>query len=144
MIARALVALSSGIILALGAIHLAYTFFGPKLTPRDPSLQAAMKAVAPVISTETTMWNTWVGFNASHSLGMILFGLVYGHLALIQPAVLFQSRFLLLIGFVFLMGFAILGKAYWFSVPLAGILVALACYVAGVIAYFVGHTGDPV
>ena len=31
---------------------------------------------------ETTMWRCWVGFNASHSMGLILFGLAFGYLAL--------------------------------------------------------------
>ena len=54
---------------------------GPKLTPRDPELQSSMSQIAPVITKETTMWRAWVGFNASHSVGAILFGLVFGFLA---------------------------------------------------------------
>src|SRR6266545_3207234 len=50
MLAGALVALSAAIILALGAIHLVYTFWGPKLIPRDPALEISMRATAPVIS----------------------------------------------------------------------------------------------
>jgi hypothetical protein len=53
-----------------------------------------MSATAPVISRETTMWKAWIGFNASHSLGAILFGLVYGYLALAHPAFLFPIPFL--------------------------------------------------
>jgi hypothetical protein len=93
MLARTLLALSAAIILTLGIIHLAYTFWGPKLTPRDPALQTTMSEIAPVITRETTMWKAWIGFNASHSLGAILFGLVYGYLALLHPGFLFQSRF---------------------------------------------------
>ena len=51
MIARALVTLSAAIFLALGSIHLVYTFWGPKLTPRDPALQSRMREVSPVISS---------------------------------------------------------------------------------------------
>jgi hypothetical protein len=133
MLAGSLVMLSAAIILALGATHLVYTFWGPKLTPRDPALQISMSATAPVISRETTMWKAWIGFNASHSLGAILFGLVYGYLALAHPGFLFQSRFLLVVGFLFLGSYSLLGRVYWFSVPFTAILLAFACYAVGAV-----------
>ena len=137
-IARALMTLSAAILFALGSIHLLYTFRGPKLTPRDPALQARMREVALVISRETTMWKVWIGFNVSHSLGGLLFGLVYGYLALVHPAFLFQSRFLLGVGFCLLGVYLVLGKVYWFRAPFAGILAAFAAYVASLVAGFIG------
>lgn len=134
MLAAGLMALSAAIVLAFGAIHLVYTFRGPKLTPRDPAVRAGMIATPPVISRETTMWKAWVGFNASHGLGAVLFGLVYGYLALVHPGFLFRSGFLLGVGFVLLGVYAVIAKVYWFSVPFRGILVAWACYAAGVVA----------
>jgi hypothetical protein len=50
VLASILMVLSSGIILALGAIHLIYTFSGKKLTPRDPALQTRMGSM-PAIAT---------------------------------------------------------------------------------------------
>jgi hypothetical protein len=126
--------LSAAMILALGILHLIYTFRGSKLTPRDSALQARMREVSPVITRETTMWKMWVGFNASHSLGAILFGLVYGYLALAHPEFLFQSAFLLGLGLCLLVIYAALGKAYWFRVPFGGILIALAAYLVGLVA----------
>lgn len=136
MLARVLMTASATIILALGLLHLVYTFWSPKLTPRDPALQAAMQSGALVITRETTVWKTWIGFNASHSFGAILFGLIYGYLALVHPAFLFQSRFLLVVGLGLLAGYLFLGKRYWFSVPFRGIVVASLCYAAGLIVYF--------
>jgi|KBSMisStandDraft_5_1062788.scaffolds.fasta_scaffold670780_1 hypothetical protein len=130
--AQILMLLSAGIILALGTIHLAYTFRGSKLTPRDPALQVAMDHTSPVITRETTMWRCWVGFNASHSMGAILFGLVYGFLAATHAQLLFHSIFLLVVGLAMLGGFLVLGRVYWFSVPFRSIAVALACYLAGI------------
>jgi hypothetical protein len=121
-----LVAASAGIILMLGLIHLLYTFRGPKLQPRDPALRARMEEVSPVLTRETTMWKAWIGFNASHGYGAILFGLVYGYLALVHGALLFQSPFLLLTGLALLAGYVFLGKRYWFSIPYRGIGVAAA------------------
>jgi hypothetical protein len=134
MVVVILIVLSAAIILALGAVHLLYTFWGTKLTPRDRSLQSAMTATSPVISAETTMWKAWIGFNASHSCGAVLFGLVYGYLAFAHPVFLFQSSFLLIVGLVFLIGWTALARRYWFNGPLAGILVAFASFGAGCIA----------
>ena len=114
-------------------IHLLYTFRGNKLHPRDSALEARLKEVSPVITRETTMWKAWIGFNASHSYGAILFGLVYGYLALFHGAFLFGSPFLLVLGLVLLAGYAFLGRAYWFSVPFRGIVLSTALYVAALV-----------
>jgi hypothetical protein len=79
----------------LGLAHLLFTFRGPAFMPRDRALAARMEEVAPVISVDTTMRKAWIGFNASHSFGAILFGAVYGYLALLHPAFLAASGFLL-------------------------------------------------
>ena len=76
MYASALIAASAAVIFALGLIHLIYTFHGPRLHPRDPELELRMKSVSPVITRQTTMWKAWIGFNASHSYGALLFGAV--------------------------------------------------------------------
>ena len=133
MAANVLMLISAGIFLLLGTLHLVYTFHGPKFLPRDRELQARMAEVSPVITAETTMWRCWIGFNASHSLGAMLFGLVYGYLALAHPALLFGSPFLLVVGLAMLGAFFLLGKAYWFSIPFAGIALSLACFIGSVV-----------
>ena len=132
MAAKLLMVLSAGIIFTLGAIHLIYTFYGLQLTPRDPALQISMSQVSPVISKETTMWRCWVGFNATHSMALLLFGLVFGFLALAHGEVLFRSPFLLVVGLAMLAGLVVLCKLFFFRVPLIGVSIALVCYVASV------------
>jgi len=134
MIASLLMATSAAIILLLGCVHLVYTFRGNKLHPREPSLLTEMERVAPVISRETTMWKAWIGFNASHSLGAILFGLLYGYLAMAAGSFLFESTFILAVGLAMLASLLVLAKRYWFSIPLYGIGFALLLYVAGIVA----------
>ena len=128
-----LIAVSAAIILLLGLLHLRYTFYGRKLLPRDPELLARMREVSPVITRQTTMWKAWIGFNASHSFGAILFGLVYGYLSLVHATFLFQSTFLLLLGLALLLGYLLLAKSYWFSIPLRGILLATVLYAAALL-----------
>ena len=132
-VAPILIAASAAIILALGCIHLLYTFTGNKLTPRESELEGRMKQVSPQISRETTMWKTWVGFNASHAGGAILFGLLYGYFALWHHDFLRNSVFLSGLGATWLVAYCVLGKRYWFSVPFRGIALATALYVAGLI-----------
>ena len=139
-LASYLMAASAAVPFLLGLLHLVYTFSGPKLTPRDPDLQERMNAVSPVISRETTMWNAWVGFNASHAFGAILFGLVYSYLALLHPAFLFQSMFLIVVGFALLGGYMFLSMRYWFRIPFRGVLLALILYAFALISAAVWGT----
>lgn len=133
-LASSLIAASAAIILMLGLAHLLFTFRGPKLHPRDAVLMARMKEVSPVLTRETTMWKAWIGFNASHSGGAILFGLVWGYLALAQATLLFQSLFLLGLGLIFLVCYMFLGKVYWFSIPFRGITLSAVLYTAALLA----------
>ena len=131
MAAQILVTLSAGVIMALGLLHLAYTYLGDKLHPRDGDLLARLQTTPPVISRQTSMWKAWIGFNASHSLGAILFGAVFAYLALQQPTLLFHSWFLGITGLVVLGAYLAMAKLYWFIRPLQGVSLALICYVAG-------------
>lgn len=128
-----LFAASALVILALGLVHLLYTFHGVKLHPRDAAVKATMQQALPVLTRETTMWKAWVGFNASHSYGAILFGLVYGYLALARPGLLGGSPFLLAVGALLLIAWVQLGWRYWFSIPFRGITLAALLYGAGLV-----------
>jgi hypothetical protein len=131
--ARILMVFSASIILTLGILHLVSTFSGPSLTPRDPALEISMSQSSPMMTNETTMWRCWMGFNASHSLGLILFGLVFGYLAIAHGQVLFGSPFLLLVGLATLGSLVVLCKVYFFSWPLTGVSISLACYAVSIV-----------
>jgi hypothetical protein len=131
LLAQVFITASAVIILFLGVVHLGYTFFTPFFRPRDPDLEQRLMSDSPMITSETTMWNAFISFNASHSLGAILFGLVYGYLALRHIAFLVQSDFLLFLGLLVLGSYLLLAKLYWFRVPFRGIAIASGCYVLG-------------
>jgi hypothetical protein len=133
MKASAFIAASAAVILFLGFSHLLYTFRGPMLHPRDPDLTARMMTVSPVISRETPMWRVWVGINATHSFGLILFGALYGYLAMRHSGFLFHSWFLLALGFALLLGYAIIAKLYFFTAPFRGITAAAVLYLLGIV-----------
>ena len=124
-----LIAASAAILLFLGLVHLLFTFYGPKLLPQDRALITRMQETSLVLTQETNMWKAWIGFNASHSLGAILFGAVYGYLSLAHGAFLFQSTYLLSLGLILLFFYLSLAKRYWFSVPFLGILLSTVLYI---------------
>ena len=131
MLAQVLIFLSAAIVLFLGTLHLVYTFASRKFSPRDSALEDRLKLVSPVISRQTTMWKAWIGFNASHSLGAMLFGVMYGYFATWHFQMLAQDRVLALVGATFLISLLVLAKRYWFNIPFAGIALSLALYLAG-------------
>jgi hypothetical protein len=137
--ASALVALSAIVIVFLGVVHVYYTVATNKFEPRDTDLKGRLEAVSPVLSRHMTMWKAWIGFNLSHSLGLLFFGAVYGYLAIFRFSVLQHSTLLLVIGALVLSVYAILSKLYWFSGSFRGIALALVFYLAGGIAGFVAQ-----
>ncbi len=128
-----LVAASANIVGLLGLAHLIFTFWGPKLLPRDAALKDAMDGVTLFITRQTTVWRAWIGFNASHSMGLLFFGLTYGYLAIAHPDFLFQSTFLQGVGVAMLTGYVVLAKRFWFITPLIGASLSWVLFVLGVI-----------
>jgi hypothetical protein len=136
ILAGILIATSATIALFLGLAHIYLTFFTRAFAARDAALEEKLQSVSPRISDQTTMWRAGVGFHASHALGVIFFGLVYGYLALAEREFLIRSPFLVVLGALVLLGYVVLAKLFWFDRPLVGVGLALACYVAGVaVAY---------
>ena len=63
----------------LGALHAVYTLLDlrnpRRLVPSDPSVAQAMANSGLRLSGgRTDMWRAWIGFNFSHSLGVLLVG----------------------------------------------------------------------
>ena len=135
-IAPFLVAASAAILFGLGVLHLVYTFRGPLLRPRDRELQARMEAVSPLITRQTTMWKAWIGFNASHSIALMLFGAAYGYLALGHADLLFRSVFLVSLGLIVLLGYVFLAGRYFFRIPLRAVIGATLLYGVGIAAHW--------
>lgn len=131
MMPQILAAGGAAIMLLLGLLHLAYTFFTRKLSPRDGNLESAMRRVSPRITSQTTMWKAWIGFNASHSLGIIFFGAIYSYLSLFAWTLLVHSAFFVGLGIVFFASYLLLAKLYWFRNPLIIVALAGSLYVLG-------------
>ena len=117
------------IFLILGSIHLVYTFFSNKFLPRNPETMELMKTSFPVLTKETTMWKTWIGFNASHSSGVMFIGAINIILAAKNFEVFQQNYLLLLLDVVTVLFYLFLGRRYWFRIPMIGILITTVCFI---------------
>lgn len=113
----------------LGTVHLLYTFFSQKFAPYDASVKEAMLSTSPRLTKETTMWDAWVGFNASHSLGAILLPAIYIPLVIQHFSVIKDSIWLSVLPVFIGLAYLLLAKRYWFKVPFIGILISQLCFV---------------
>jgi hypothetical protein len=128
--AQALLIAGAAIFGLLGSLHLVYTFFTDKFLPRAGAVAEAMKGTSPMLTRQTTMWEAWIGFNGSHSLGAILFAAVYLILATQHMELLAHSKSLLLVPVLAGATYLWLAYTYWFRIPLAGIAAATTCFVS--------------
>jgi hypothetical protein len=124
-----LIIFGAAIFAVLGLVHLLYTFFTKNFDAYDPSVTDAIKSTTPMLTKETTVWSAWIGFNASHSLGAMLFAGIYiplgvSHIDIIQQSVWF-SMLPVMIGLSYLT----LAKLYWFKMPFTGILISTVCFI---------------
>jgi len=131
MIARVFFLAGASIFGFLGTLHLVYTFFSDKFLARDPAVVEAMKGTSLRISRDTNMWRTWIGFNASHSLGAMLLSAFYLLLAGWQMDVLAGSRPLAVLPVIASAAYLLVAKRYWFAVPFRGIAIASVCFAIG-------------
>ncbi|MEE2730691.1 MAG: hypothetical protein VYA55_07690 [Pseudomonadota bacterium] len=113
----------------LGTIHLIYTFLTDKFSPHDATVADAMKSTSPRLTKDTSMWNAWVGFNASHSLGLMLLSATYIPLTLCHFEAVESSLWFSILPVAAGSIYLCLAYRYWFKIPFWGILVALVCFV---------------
>ena len=124
-----LIIIGSSIFGMLGTIHLLYTFFTNKFNAYDPSVTEAMKSTSPILTKQTTIWNAWVGFNASHSLGAMIVAAFYIPLAVFNFEIIAGSVWFSTLPVVISCSYLLLAKKYWFKIPFYGILISAICFI---------------
>lgn len=128
MIAKYLWETGSTIIAVLAGLHLYYTFFTNKFSSRNKKMIEEMQASSPILTKKLTMWNAWIGFNASHSTGGIFIGVINFYLASQYFTVLKSDNFFFVFN-ILIVGFYVwVANKYWFKTPLTGLIITLACY----------------
>src|SRR5688572_15813990 len=133
MMSKYLWLIGSSIFVIFGTIHLLYTFFTDKFSSRNVRLIEEMKSSHPILTDETTVWKAWVGFNASHSSGVIFIGAINFYLAFRYFEVLQAETFFFIFNILTVGFYLWLGNRYWFRIPFRGILVTLVCFIVSYI-----------
>jgi hypothetical protein len=137
--ASILLEIGGTIFMLLGLLHALYTFLDiskpSRLVPDDPSVADAMaRSSLRLTRGATTMWRAWVGFNFSHSLGVVLFGALCIAAGLVLGLVAIPGWVLLSLVAVGLL-YLWIALLYWFRTPVAGIAIATACLFSAWLIY---------
>ena len=117
----------------LGTLHVIYTLLDMRkprrLVPADPAVARAMANTALRLSRgKTDMWRAWIGFNFSHSLGVLLTGAfaVWAGFEINKVPLGIIMPVLILTGCVYL----VIAVRYWFRGTLIGLAIATGCFAA--------------
>jgi hypothetical protein len=117
----------------LGLLHAWYTFRDiaqpRRLVPEDATVADAMAATGLRLARGgTTMWRSWVGFNFSHGLGLVIFSACTIALGLGLDPVGMPTR-LLAIPPVVGSTYVLLAVRYWYRIPAAITALGTLCFV---------------
>jgi hypothetical protein len=130
---QALVVAGASIFLLLGVAHGVLTLRDlgkPRaLTPRDPELRKAMQQSSLALDRTINLWKAWMGFNLSHSLGLMLFGAGFLYVGLREPGAFAASPLLQGCAVAVSAIYLVLSLLFWFSKPAVGTGLGLACFV---------------
>jgi hypothetical protein len=129
MAAKYLWVLGSVLITLLGLIHLYYTFFTRAFSSENEKMIQEMKTSSPLLTQKITMWNAWIGFNGSHSGGLLFIGITNLYLALSYFGVLQSDHFYFIFTILTIGFYLYLAEKYWFNIPLMVLSIALVCFV---------------
>jgi hypothetical protein len=100
------------------------------LAPSDASLSRAMEETPLRLTRRTDMWRAWVGFNFSHSLGAVFFGLAVWLVGRDGPRFAAESALFGPLAIVVACLYLVLAIKYWFRTPIVGCGVSVALFVA--------------
>ena len=124
--------MGSAIPFLLGALHLYLTLFTEKLFPRNSTIVQEMKESYPQLTKATTIWKSWIGFNASHSSGAIFFGFINIYLAVAHFDLITSDITIVTLDLTMAGSYCWLAWKYWFKMPLTGMLATSVCYIVAI------------
>jgi hypothetical protein len=123
----------------LGLLHVVYTLADirtpRRIVPDDPQVLAAMQASTIRLTRgESTVWEGWVGFNLSHSLGALMFAASCFIVAACFRIFAFSPWTLFALAAVSSI-YLLIAVQYWFRIPILGTAIATACLSAAWLLY---------
>ncbi|MGI8732860.1 MAG: LIC_13387 family protein [Pyrinomonadaceae bacterium] len=123
----------------LGLLHAIYTvcdIYRPRyLAPKDQAVIDQMAAAGVRLARgRANMWDAWLGFNLSHSLGVVMFGLVCVGAGVFARSLAVPRATLLipvLVGVIYLL----LAIRFWFRTPTVGVAIGTGLLFLGWVSY---------
>lgn len=109
------------------------------LSPRDPAFGQSMGQQTLVLTRRTNLWLAWIGFNLSHSLGAVLFGVVVLLSGWSKAA--FAANWPAFVPLAIIVSgvYLAIGLRYWFRTPIIGIAISSVCFLSsGVLRILAG------
>lgn len=133
-IARLLFQVGAAVYAFLGGVHLLgiiVDMVRPQFfTPRHDDVRQAMRGSSLALTDRTSMWRAWLGFNASHGLGALFFGLVLFMIAAQDFDLVLSLRFLMPLAVSMAVAYTVLSIRFWFYAPTVASAIATACFAA--------------
>ena len=130
-------------LLLLGTAHVVHTPRQPGerkgLSPADPGLAESMARSRVLLTGRTDMWRVWVGFNLSHSLGVLLLGVLVVLVGRTPASFGYNTAVFLPLAVVVSLAYLSLGLAYWFRTPIIGIGLSVLLFSSAWVLNLVGR-----
>lgn len=142
--AQVLLAVGASIVLMLGTFHGVLTLLDtvrPRyFTPTDDGVRIAMERAKRLVmqgrmplSPRANLWRAWLGFNLSHSLGVVVFSGTLLYVALHHFGIFAESMLLQCAVLAVSVAYFVISLRFWFWVPTLGISAALLCFLGAVV-----------
>jgi len=136
--ARVLFVAGAAIFALLGVAHGVLTLRDlgtPRsFVPTDEQAHEVMARARLRLAPRTSIWNAWLGFNLSHSLGLLVFGTLLGGLALGDFPLVARSSVLRGAAIVVSTTYVLLAIRFWFWVPVAASALGTLCFIGAAFA----------
>jgi len=133
-----LLAVAASIFVLMGALHGMWTLRDlgrPRyFTPTDDAVRVAMQGARLALNPRANVWQAWLGFNLSHSLGLVVFGGVLLVFAVHDSSAFAMSGLAQAGAVVVAVAYFVLAIRFWFWGPALGSGIALLCILGALLA----------
>lgn len=132
-----LILASSAVLALLGLAHgvmtVRTTRHSGAFAPVDPVIREAMQRTGGIrLAPHLRLWEPWIGFNLSHSLGALIAAAVLAVPAARQGARACDDPLWVAYALVMPAVYLVISRSYWFGGPTTGISLVLVLAWAGV------------
>jgi hypothetical protein len=100
------------------------------LSPADAELGKAMSQTTLRLTRRTNMWLAWVGFNFSHALGAVFFGIAVLLIGRSRSSFEAQAGLFAPLAILVSSAYLVLALKYWFRTPIIGCAVSVALFMS--------------